>query len=318
MRKMTVISLSLAIACKTKPADDSGATPGKSSAMSSSGGMGSAMGTTMMDAPTAPVVDAAPPAKTADELAKRYEDCNRFTVERRWDDLRGCYVPTIKFEAPGLDEVRSLDEEIAHHQKTLADFPDYKQEPQLVLVSGNTITAILLVSGTTASKKSFAIYLGNVVEADAQGRFTKDLAFFDVKTLENQLQGKPARALAKPMPAKIVAISKGDDTERANLATFDKMTAASNDVAAFGAFIAEDVVWSVQNRPKDATKAEILAGMKQRLEGTNIKSTVERTWAAGDYVASIKRVTGKTDRLVLVIHRFANGKLAQIWVFGQS
>ena len=318
MRRMTVIALSLVFACKTKPAEDKGATPGKSGAMTSSGDMGSAMGTAVMDAPAPPAIDAAPPAKTGDEIAKRYEECLRFTSERKWDELRGCYVPTIKFEAPGLDETRTLDQEIEHHKKSVVDFPDYQATPQLVLVSGNTIISILLVTGTT-NKKPIGIYLGNVVEAEPQGRFTKDLAFFDVKTLEHQLTGKPTRAIAKPMPTKIALISKGDDVERANLATFEKMMAASEDMKTFGTFIADDVVWSVQNRPKDMTKAEILAAIKQRLERTNVKFTVERTWAVGDYVASIERVSGdKVDRQVLAIHRFANGKLVHVWVFGQS
>src|SRR5688572_7776025 len=195
MIRMTVVLF--ALGCSMKPADDKSAAPGKSAAMAPSGSMGSAMGTTMMDAAAPVIVDAAPVG-----LATRYAECNRFTVEQRWNELRSCYVPSIAFEAPGLDETRTLDAEIDHHAKTRVAFPVYTQEPQLVLVNGNTVVSILLVAGTTADKKQFGIYLGNVVEADAAGRFTKDLAFFDAKTLEGQLTKKPVRAIAMPFPTK--------------------------------------------------------------------------------------------------------------------
>jgi ketosteroid isomerase-like protein len=321
MVRLTIVAMVL-FACKQKHDEDKVATP-KMAADAA--------------AVVAPVVDAAPEAKTADELAKRYDECIRHTNEGRWDELRNCYIPNITFEAPGLDAGRTLDVELAARQKARAEFPDEKEEPQLALISGNTIISILLITATSKkTKKPIGFLLGHVVGTDPQGKFIRDIAFFDAKTVEGQAKGAATvRGVTKGFPTKIALISKADDVEKTNLATFEKMMAASEqrDLATFGSMIADDVVWSVQNRPKDLTKAEILDGIKLRLEKTDLHYKIEHAWAAGDYVASIERVTGtatadspdkkikkgdKIDLQLLAVHRFAGGKLAQVWVFAQG
>ena len=338
VRMIVAIALAL-VACKQKPADDRGAAPGQSGAMGSAGDMGSAMGSTAPDAalpPPPPVVDAAV-AKTGAEIASRYAECIGFSNAAKWDDFKSCYVDAVMFEAPGLDAPRALGVEIEESKQARAEFPDYRQEPQLVMVSGNTVIAMLLITGTsTKTKKPVAFYLGHVVAADPQGRLTRDIAFWDAKTVLAQRTGKPGvRALAKPLPEKLVLIAKDDESEKKNAELFTKMMEASEnrDLVTFGDAIADDVVWSVQNRPVDLKKAEILAGIKTRLEKTDLKYKLDHVWAAGDYVASIETVTGtatadspdktvkrgdKIERQLLAIHRFANGKLVQVWVFAQG
>ena len=339
VRMIVVAAFVLAAGCKQRPAEDTGATPGKSGAMGQSGDMGSAMGTTMQDAATpAPLaVDAAPAPKTGDDIAKRYEECIRLSNEARWDEYQTCYAGDVMFEAPGLDAPRSIAVEIEATKQARVEFPDYRQEPQLVMVSGNTVIAILLITATsTKTKKPIGFYLGHVAGTDPQGKFTRDIAFWDAKTVEAQRTGKPGlRGIAKPFATKIGLISKADDTENKNLETFTSMMEASEkrDLVTFGNAIADDVVWSVQNRPKDLTKAEILAGIKARLEKTDLHYKLDHAWAAGEYVASIETVSGtasadspdkkikrgdKIERQLLAIHRFVNGKLAQVWVFAQG
>jgi len=339
VRTIVVAAFVLAAGCKQKPAEDQGATPGKSGAMGTSADMGSAMGTRMQDAamPAPPAVDAAPAPMTGDDIAKRYEECIRFANEARWDEYQSCYVGSVMFEAPGLDAPRGLDIEIEAAKKARVEFPDYRQEPQVVMVSGNTVIAMLLVTATsTKTKKPIGFYLGHVVGTDPQGKLTRDIAFWDAKTVEAQRTGKPGvRGIAKPLATKIGLIAKADDTEKTNLETFTTMMEASEkrDLVTFGNAIADDVVWSVQNRPKDLTKAEILAGIKARLEKTDLHYKLDHAWAAGEYVASIETVSGtasadspdkkikrgdKIERQLLAIHRFANGKLVQVWVFAQG
>jgi hypothetical protein len=336
----TIVGIALVLtACKQKPADDKGATPGQSGAMGASGEMGSSMGTTMPDAamPAPPVVVDAAVAKTSDDIAKRYEECIRFSNDAQWDDFKSCYVDTVMFEAPGLDAPRAIGAEIEEAKQARVELPDYRQEPQFVMVSGNTVIAMQLITATSKkTKKPIAFYLGHVVGADPQGKLTRDLAFWDAKTVEAQRTGKPGvRALAKPLPTKIALISKDDEIEKKNIEVFTKMmeAAENRDLVTFGNALADDVVWSVQNRPVDLTKTEILAGIKTRLEKTDLKYKLDHVWAAGDYVASIETMSGtatadspdktlkrgdKIERQLLAIHRFANGKLAQVWVFAQS
>ncbi|HLL22041.1 MAG TPA: nuclear transport factor 2 family protein [Kofleriaceae bacterium] len=337
MFRMTLVAAVLALGCKQKPADEMRATPGSGAPSGASDDAGSAVGPTAIDAGTAPPLDTAPSAKTGDELAKRYGECITAATEARWDDYRRCYAPTVAFESPGLDEPHGLDVQVRDAQKTRELYPDHKQEPQLVLVSGQTIISILLVTGTHAkTKKPIGFYLANVVATDAQGVFVRDLAFWDAKTVTAQSTGKAGfRAVATGLPTKIALISKDDQTEKSNLALFAKMNEASEsrDLVTFASFVADDVVWSVQNQATDLSKAEILAGIKTRLEKTDLHYKVDHVWAAGDYVATIETVTGsapadspdkkvkrgdKIDRQLLAIHRFAAGKLAQVWVFAQS
>jgi ketosteroid isomerase-like protein len=338
MVRMMFVAALIASGCKQKAADDKGATPGKSGAMGPSGDMGSAMGTAPIATDAAIVVDAA--ATTAEDIAKHYADCVAARNDARWDAWKACYVDAIMFEQPGLGATPlPLATEIAAAQSEREMFPDLRQDPQLVLVSESTVIAIVLVTATgpkTGKQKPFGIYLGNVVASDPTGAFTRDLAFYDSKTLEAQIMGKPGvRAVAKPFPAKLTVIAKDDDLEKKNRDTFMKMMEASEkrDLATYGSFIADNVVWSVQNQPKDLTKAEILGGMKVRMEKTDLHYKLDHAWAAGDYVASLETVAGtatadspdqkikrgdKIEKQLLAVHRFADGKLVQVWVFVQS
>lgn len=341
MVRMMFLAAMLAIGCKQKAADNTGATPGKSGAMGTSGEMGSAMGTNpavvVMDAPASAIVDAAPAPKTPDEIAKRYEECIGFRNEARWDELRGCYTSGVMFEQPGLGSPSPLATQIEAAQTERKAFPDLREEPQLVLIGESTVIAVVLVTATNPkTKKPFGIYLGNVVASDPAGMFTRDLAFFDAKTLETQIAGKPGvRAVAKPFPTKIAMISKDDDREKKNRDAFMKMMEASEkrDLVTYGSFIADNVVWSVQNQPKDLGKAEILAGMKVRIEKTDLHYKLDHVWAAGEYIASLETVAGtatadspdkkvrrgdKIEKQLLAVHRFVDGKLVQVWVFVQS
>lgn len=280
----------------------------------------------------APIADAA-----RDELSTRYEACLAHANAGRWDDFKRCYVPGVMFEAPGLDKPRGLDIEVEAAKKARGELPDYTQTPQLVLASGNTLIAIELHTATSKkTSQPVAVLLGHVIVADATGAFTRDLAFWDVKTVEAQRTGKPGfRALAAPLPAKISLVAKDDEIEKANLATFTQMMDASEakDLVTFGDKLADDITWAVQNRAADLGKAEILAGIQVRLEKTDLHYRVDHAWAAGDYVAAIETVFGtatadapdktfkkgdKIERQLLAVHRFANGKLTQVWVFAQG
>lgn len=309
-------ALLLVGACKQKP---EGAAPAAGSATT-----------------TASVGDAGAPsdvARTPDELAKRYEDCVRFASEAKWDDYRGCYAPDAKFETPGLGEPQSLDAQLAVARAEREAVIDYRSEPQLVLVSGSTVIAILRVTGTHApSKRPVGVFLGHIVDADASGRFTRDRAFFDARTLEGQITGATdVRAVPAPFPTKTAVIAKGTPTEQANLGVLATMTAAydKRDVAALAGIFADELVWSPQARPADVDKAKVLAtfqGVWARVP--DIRYATEAAWAAGDYVATIERGTGTLpargsaaarplDIPLFAVHRFENGKIAHGWVFFQ-
>jgi len=274
MRKVmtSLCLLALAGACKQKTPDDKPASPGHSGAMGTGGDMGSAMRAMAPDgAVHAPAVDAAA-TRTADDLAKRYDECVRFASGGDWERYRGCYAADATFETPGLGE------------------------------------------------------------ADAQGRFTRDRAFFDAKTIEGQIAGaKDVRPPPPEFPTKTAVISKDAPVEQANRATLEKLSAAyvARDVAAIGALLADTLVWSAQARPQDVDKAKVLAsyeGMWKMVP--DIRYDAVQSWTAGDYVATLERGSGtmpargsaaarKLEIPLFAVHRLEHGTIVQAWVFFQ-
>ena len=215
MFRMTLV-LAIVVACKEKPADQMGATPGQSGAMGTSGAMGSAMGTEMppnvvdaalSDAP--PPVDAAPAPKTADDIAKQFEQCLHLPEQNRTDAYRACFAPGAKREVVGVSAA-SEDFFDAHTKETA----------QLVLIHGHDVIALVL------AEMPKPVLVGRIQHFDDQGRFTGIRDFFDAK--------KPGKELAQ----KESLISKGDDNEKANLAAYAKLGKSASETWAAGTYVA--------------------------------------------------------------------------------
>jgi len=212
--KLTLF-LVLLVACKQKPADEMGASPGQSSAMGASGEMGSAMGKRMpLDAAVA--IDAAPPdapkpPKTADDIAKQFEQCIHLPEQQRWDGYKSCFAAGAKYEAVG----QTAPTEIAQSHGSAP-----KETAQLVLISDHDVIALVLVD------MHQPVLVGRVQHFDDQGLFTGIRDFFDAK--------KPGKPLAQPESL----ISKADDSEKANLAAYDKLGKQASEKWAAGTYIA--------------------------------------------------------------------------------
>ena len=260
-------------------------------------------------APAPPAIDAAapkpppppPPPKqvTGEDRAKRYDDCWSYFNAGKYDEFKGCFTADGINNSPGVDDQGSKPDAIISNLKELrASFPDVKGTPQLVMVSGSTVIGFALLTGTQtgpmqgpggvmpATNNKIGLYMGAVIDTDETGRSKRESDYFDVATMMAQLapdKAHPTRvAPDKPAMTETVAIAKGDDKEKANLATYQALVDAfgKHDLKKFGELIADDVVWSEQAEPMDQTKKDVLAGMPQAWKSmSDLKLVSKQAWA---------------------------------------
>lgn len=284
-----------------------------------------------------------PTPVTTVDLAATFEACWTAWSAGTMTPLGDCYAKTAVSESPGagfppatrviaiIEAVRGLR----------AAFPDIKGEPQLVLVNGTKVAAVVRLSGTHVDKKQPIGLVGGVVDNfDASGKITHESDYFDSLTIQGQIAPQPSHLVrawdATSSLAKQTVIAKHDAAEQANVDVVKAFEAAfaTHDLAAVGALLPEDATWSDASERADWTKAELLADRAAGVKGfPDVASHVQDIWAAGDFVVEIAELTGTNDGPVpgiatpthkkiavpfFAIHQIANGKLAHTWVFQQA
>ncbi len=93
-----------------------------------------------------------PPPKplTGAELADKYKACTSMINDAKWDDFKkDCVDATYVAHAnAGMPEMKGVDGLVAYFQGQKTAMPDWKIQPQLVMVSGRNILAVNLSTGT--------------------------------------------------------------------------------------------------------------------------------------------------------------------------
>ena len=263
--------------------------------------------------PVRPVAPAAPLAGEA--LAKFSQSCWDAFSAQKWDAFGGCYADDVTSTALGMPPNVGRSAVVADAKAWLAAFPDAKFEPQLVLVSGRTVTevrwfratqsgALTLPSGTVpATNKPVSFLMLHQIELGDANRVKREAFAFDVGTLLLQL-GKgpgPGRALLdKPWPgAPMIVIAKDDETERKNAAAikagYDQLN--KRDFKSFDALMADDIVESFNNEPADTVGKKAVQEENNGLIAafSDIRVDVDTVWAAGDYTVGFEHVRGTND-----------------------
>jgi predicted ester cyclase len=296
------------------------------------------------------------PAKPlgGDELAQRAIACWGYFNDAKWDDFKGCYAPTVVYDEPaskaiGFDKpLTSPDAIVDSNRKAKVGFPDLKGDVRLALVHGHDVVVVAAnggthtgpIDGVTAMNQKIADLVANVDVMDDQGRETHESDYSDSATERYQLtpdKTHPVRSAAADVP-KATVVAKNDDAEKANVAVVQSLIDAFNkhDAKAMGSAMADDLVWSEQENPKDWTKAETLADAQSGWRVfSDMKMTASAIWGAGDYVVlqatmegtndgaspemGIKAATKKKVALpFLEIDQLAHGKIAKAWVIADS
>ncbi|HEX4450022.1 MAG TPA: nuclear transport factor 2 family protein [Kofleriaceae bacterium] len=292
---------------------------------------------------------------TGEELAQRAIACWGFYSDSKWDDLKGCYTPDARLIEPstlavgaGTGISKGIDLILAGNQKSKVGVPDLRGDVRLVLVHDHDVATIAAATGThtgpidgiTGMNQKIADLEGNVDVMDDAGREIQETDYEDTATTRHQLKPDathPVRSAAPDVPKEIV-VAKHDDAEKANVAAVQSLIDGFNkhDTKAMGAVLADDVVWSEQQNPKDWTKAEALADARSSWKSfSDMKLTADSIWGAGNYVVvqatmqgtndapapemGIKTATKKQVTLpFLEVDQLDGGKIKHAWVIANS
>ena len=232
--------------------------------------------------------------------------------------------------------------------------PDGHGEGQFILVNGNRIASVFLLTGTNSgpmtgpdgkvtkpTNKKFGVMFGHALELDpTANKVVKEFGVMDGGSFANQLglSKSPGRPLVeKASAAPTVVIAKNDATEMKNLETDKAAFAAWNnhDIAGADAPNAADMVLHDMTSPKDLSKtqnSEMSTSFWKAF--SDVKLNLSSTWAAGDYVITLGSLEGtndgdfpamklkKTGNHVSVpflqIDRFDGGKIKESWLLFDS
>jgi predicted ester cyclase len=296
-----------------------------------------------------------PPAPlTGAALADKYQKCVGMLNDAKWDDFRkDCVDDSYTLNAyGGMPEKKGADALMSWFKDQKTAFPDWKFQPQLIMVSGRNILAVNLVTGThsgtlkspmgdvPATNKKMGHLMFHRLAVNDANKATGEWAIADVSTMMGQLglapKGAPPTrpAMDKGMEgAPIVVVTADDPKEKANMDAVKKGNDAfiANKPADIMATMTDDAVEMDQMGEKDVKgKKEIEKGFKMFRGGwSDVKMSNNEMWAAGDYVIQSLKFEGKNDKdmgkmkktgktvaidVVEVMH-FKDGKIDKLWRF---
>jgi predicted ester cyclase len=225
-------------------------------------------------------------------------------------------------------------------------FPDFAPAPQLILVNGRNVAAVMMATGTNTGSfmgmpptgKKIGLQGLFVVEFDEQGKIKSEIHGANPATILGQLgvAKMPTRpVMEKGWPEVQTVIFSDSKTENDNLALVVKGDElfSTKKIDELMVLFADDGVFSDSAMPADVTgKAAIAAVTKEYLGGfPDLAYTSKARWAAGDYVVeaiewsgtntgdfpSMKlKATGKPVKMTdYNLFKIKDGKVSNMWVF---
>lgn len=308
----------------------------------------------MAPKPTEQAKPETPAPLTGTALADHYKACAGMVNQGQWDQFRSaCIDESYTHHATaGMPELQGADALIAEFKQRQAAFPDWKLEPQIVVVSGRNILSVLHATGTQsgpmkgpqgevpATNKKIGILFFHRLEMNDANKATEEWVYMDVPTMMGQLGLLPKGAPpTRPVMEKgiegapIVVVTADDAKEKANLETVKKGNDAfiANKPADVMATMTDDVVQSDMGSEKDVKGAkEVEKGMTMfRNAFSDVKLSNVEMWAAGDYAVQTFTFEGKQDKPmgkmkptgktvavdVAEVMHFRDGKIDHAWRF---
>lgn len=299
----------------------------------------------------------APKVLSPAERADWYQACWAHFSDKAWDQFKACYADNVESEHvdSGQPVVRNADDIIAGAKATAGSFPDIKGTNQLILVKGNTLAGITLITGTNTSTiaipgsqpvpatgKPIGMLEAHLIQLDGTGsKVVKEESYMDSGTMMAQLSLSPSAArpvMANALAAPKVVIAAGTPAELSNVELVRARMAAynSHDAKGVAAFNAPDFVYHDMTAPADLPAPESLAAMTESFKAFPDSKLVPLSiWGAGDYVVVAGRFEGTnkaaspamglkkaTNKVVsaryLSICRWESGKLKDEWLFGDG
>jgi predicted ester cyclase len=311
-------------------------------------------GESQQQATPAATASPAPKVLTAAERATRYQDCWTQFNNKAWDQFKACYADTVESEQvdSGQPVAQGIEAVLASSKTITSTFPDMKGTGQLILVNGNTMVGVYLISGThtspltgpggqsiPATNKPIGYLQAHLAQTDSTGgKAVKEEFYSDSGTMMAQLglSPGPARPVTpSTTAAPKVVVAAGTPAEMSNVEASRVQMAAfnSHDAKGVDAYNAPDSVYHDMGMPKDQTAKENLAGTVDMFKAfPDAKLATSSIWGAGDYVVvvgrfegtnkgpmaamGIKKATGKSVSVrYLDIARWEGGKVKEEWLF---
>ena len=311
-------------------------------------------------APT-PVAATPPPPKplTDQDRVQRYQECWGYYNDKKFDQLKDCYDPSAAANQIGYgrgEMINGAGAIVATSEQFARFSPDIRSDAQLILVNGNHVASIRVLSGTNsapmpgpdgkdlpATNRKFGVMFANVVEfAPKALKVVTEIGAMDSTTLVSQLgmTKRKARAVATGSVASPeIVIAKNDDAEKLNLDAESMRVTAWNKHDAMGvqATLAADGVSHDITAAKDTDNKklgeQLSSGYWKAFPDAKLVPTA--VWAAGDYLVlsghlegtndgampaiGVPRKTGKKISVTFVqIDKFVNGKSQESWLFLDS
>lgn len=278
---------------------------------------------------------------TEKELAQRYLRCDAALQASAWATYeRDCLAVGFTGHREGGDVHRT--ETIAFWRGVHTAFSDLRLDPQLVLVDGRSVFAILLITGTQdgilhchgdwpASNKRIGLLAMERVAFDDAGRITDEWLYYDSRTVRGQIGALPAGEDPTRAPiadrwvgAPIIAVSTDGTRDRAHKRVVQELTDAINahHPAQAAALLTDDAVDSDPGQDVDHRGREALekgfAGLLSVVP--DYHRDVPELFAAGDYVVAPGVKTGTWGRSPLKLRYIELAKLegqriAALWRF---
>jgi len=241
--------------------------------------------------------------------------------------------------AQGADKIMDM----AKTQR--ASFPDLQITPQLVIVSGNDIAAIIHVLGTNTGDvagmrptgKKLGIFEAEIATMNADGKFTHDSIYVDQPTIYHQLglleNDSSPKAIVEHAAQPVTLISDNGPAEAANKAVIEHDIDAVNkkNGKAIQALAADDIKLTYHGEKQPVSGKKAFA----KWMGDTLRSTkdgfvdIKGLWTAGDWVAISDTFTGTPSDAVIgkqadpphiethvvQFFRLHDGKLAEQQIF---
>jgi steroid delta-isomerase-like uncharacterized protein len=301
-------------------------------------------------APTVPPPAAKPKPTFTTPQAKlqRYMDCWKAFDASDYDTFAGCFTPDAMRE-----QVDSVPPLVAQGTQKIVDmaktqrgaFPDLQITPQLVVISGNDIAAIIHVLGTNTgdvpgmspTSRKLGIFESEIATIDDNGMFTHDSLYVDQPTIYHQLglleNDTSPKAIVDHVAAPVMLVSGSDPAEAANKALIEhNLDAVNKKKAKVVEATAADNIKLTYHGEKQQVVGKRAFGkwLEDALHSTTDGFVdVKRLWTAGEWVVVADTFTGTPsdeqlshqgdakhiETHVVQFFRIHDGKLAEQQIF---
>ena len=309
------------------------------------------------ETPPPPAATPAPVIKTAAQRVQLYQACWDHFNNKQWDQFRNCYADNAVSESvDSAVPVTTGRDAIIERAKTEAEpFPDRRGEIRIVLVNGDRVASLALLTASHTgplppaadgkpvppTNKSIGMLLAHTLEMDPTGSHAvREATYVDEGSLAAQLglSPAPARKAEKPTAAApVVVMAKNDDLERKNIEVVRRSFAALNahDAKGVAATLAPGYRAMDIARPADMDAKAADAALKELFSSfPDVKATPVTMWAAGDYVVvtgtfegtnlgdipsmGLKKTGRKVSAHFFELFRLENGLCKEDWLFYNS